>query len=122
MLDDAEDIERCIRAYLACALWASTTDDGETAFDDAGYSVDDALPETMARVRAMVARFVTENARDLEALDAEQVGHDLWLTRNGHGAGFWDRDLGEVGDRLTESAHALGEVNVIQLGDAFDIM
>ena len=23
--------------------------------------------------------------------NAEQLGHDLWLTRNGHGAGFWDR-------------------------------
>lgn len=21
----------------------------------------------------------------------EQVGHDFWLTRQGHGAGFWDR-------------------------------
>lgn len=20
------------------------------------------------------------------------AGHDLWLTRNGHGAGFWDGD------------------------------
>ena len=22
----------------------------------------------------------------------EQAGHDFWLTRNGHGAGFWDGD------------------------------
>lgn len=22
----------------------------------------------------------------------EQAGHDFWLTRNGHGAGFWDRE------------------------------
>ena len=21
----------------------------------------------------------------------EQAGHDFWLTRNGHGTGFWDR-------------------------------
>ena len=28
---------------------------------------------------------------DLRDYPAEQVGHDLWLTRNGHGAGFWDR-------------------------------
>lgn len=25
-------------------------------------------------------------------LDRKQLGHDLWLTRNGHGTGFWDRD------------------------------
>lgn len=23
---------------------------------------------------------------------SEQLGHDLWLTCNGHGAGFWDGD------------------------------
>jgi len=25
--------------------------------------------------------------------DVGQLGHDLWLTRNGHGTGFWDRSL-----------------------------
>ncbi len=25
-------------------------------------------------------------------LDESQLGHDLWLTRNGHGTGFWDRE------------------------------
>lgn len=28
---------------------------------------------------------------DLSDYDADQLGHDLWLTRNGHGAGFWDK-------------------------------
>ena len=28
---------------------------------------------------------------DLSEFDPAQVGHDLWLTRNGHGVGFWDR-------------------------------
>jgi len=31
----------------------------------------------------------------------ECLGHDLWLTSAGHGVGFWDRDLDELGDRLT---------------------
>lgn len=30
----------------------------------------------------------------------EAIGHDLWLTRNGHGVGFWDRNMGRVGQRL----------------------
>ena len=33
----------------------------------------------------------------------EQVGHDFWLTSQGHGAGFWDRGLEELGDTLTAS-------------------
>lgn len=28
---------------------------------------------------------------EVEHIDWKQVGHDLWLTRNGHGTGFWDR-------------------------------
>lgn len=39
-----------------------------------------------------------------------RAGHDFWLTRCGHGCGFWDRDLGELGDRLSDAARAFGEV------------
>lgn len=31
-----------------------------------------------------------------------QAGHDFWLTRNGHGAGFWDRYLDFRGDEADE--------------------
>lgn len=48
--------------------------------------------------------------------DAEQAGRDFWLTRNGHGVGFWDRGLGDVGDRLSKSAKTFGEVYV-EFGD-----
>lgn len=44
------------------------------------------------------------------------AGHDFWLTRNGHGAGFWDRDLGDVGDKLSEASKAAGEVD-LYVGD-----
>ncbi len=39
---------------------------------------------------------------------AEFFGHDLWLTKRGHGTGFWDRELGPLGDRLTKAAERLG--------------
>ena len=44
---------------------------------------------------------------DLRAYDPDQLGHDLWLTRNGHGAGFWDRDF-EHKDIFTAFARAQG--------------
>jgi hypothetical protein len=40
------------------------------------------------------------------------AGHDFWLTRNGHGAGFWDRtplEKGKLGDELTKLCKAFGE-------------
>ena len=40
------------------------------------------------------------------------MGHDYWLTRNGHGAGFWDRPeiYGEVNaKKLTDISESFGE-------------
>ncbi len=51
----------------------------------------------------------------------ERAGHDFWLTRNGHGCGFWSRTFkGErsegVGDALTDCAEGFGETGAY-LGD-----
>lgn len=63
-----------------------------------------------------VVDFVMGNWDDVNELDPEMVGHDFWLTRNRHGAGFWDRGLDVLGDRLTAAAHAYGEASLM-LGD-----
>jgi hypothetical protein len=47
----------------------------------------------------------------------DQFGHDLWFTRNGHGVGFWDRGLGQLGDTLTDHAHAMGSVDTYATDD-----
>ena len=50
------------------------------------------------------------------SLTFESAGHDFLLTRNGHGAGFWDRGLGDVGDKLTDMAHNYGTIG-LELGN-----
>ena len=49
---------------------------------------------------------------------ASKAGHDFWLTRNGHGAGFWDGDWDHTpyADKFTESSKAYGTFN-LGLGD-----
>lgn len=42
-----------------------------------------------------------------------QAGHDFWLTRNGHGAGFWDGDWPKYGDMFDRIAKGFGEVTAI---------
>ena len=37
------------------------------------------------------------------------AGQDFWLTRQGHGVGFWDRGLGQVGEVLASAARFHGE-------------
>ena len=49
--------------------------------------------------------------------DPRQHGTDFWLTRNGHGAGFWDRDYGDLGDKLTAFAEKFGEQHVYKGDD-----
>lgn len=100
-------------AYLTCALWSSTDDDGDPL--DV-YDTDDIDPDTRARMAADLAAFMDANAADLEGMDPSQIGHDFWLTRNRHGAGFWDRGLGARGTRLTDAAHVYGEMG-LYVGD-----
>lgn len=50
----------------------------------------------------------TNRGADASYSADEQAGGDFWLTRNGHGAGFWDRGLGELGERLSKAAKAFG--------------
>jgi hypothetical protein len=103
--------------YIECALWSSTGDDGEN-FDE--YSLSDLSEETLKEMVSDCADFQETNAELLNKYykthDSSHAGHDFWLTRNHHGAGFWDRGLGKLGNDLTDMAHPYGEAN-LYLGD-----
>lgn len=64
------------------------------------------------------ARSPLETATNQAGYSWERAGHDFWLTRNGHGAGYWDRDElpQRTRDALTAWAHGMGEVSAY-LGD-----
>lgn len=109
---DINDVEL---GYIDAALWSSTHDDGEP-LDVMG--VEAIHPDTRKAMRADVEAFVKKNHTVLIAsgLDDVQIGHDFWLTRNRHGAGFWDRDIGEAGQLLTDACAEFGEV-YLYVGD-----
>jgi len=75
-------------AYIEAAFWTEIDDDGD--YLDATYSLDDLAPETLAQMIYECERFKSlvpiPEGREGEA------GHDFLLTRNAHGAGFWDGD------------------------------
>lgn len=107
-------------SYLESALWSSTDDDG-TPLDDAKYSETELAPETITRFKSDCAQFRANNAALLEQASEYQSevrqAHDFWLTRNGHGAGFWDGDYPkELGEALTRAAKTFGECN-LYIGD-----
>ena len=96
--------------YLVCALWSSTDDAGAPLDDN--YDSSDIAEESRNAAEAEIVDFLalceSEGLRPFMHMGDEQFGHDFWLTRNGHGAGFWDRGLGEVGEKLTELAKTYG--------------
>jgi hypothetical protein len=51
-----------------------------------------------------------------EACVAVASRFDYCPTRNRHGAGFWDRGLGDLGDQLTDAAHTMGSMDAY-IGD-----
>lgn len=81
-----------------------------------GYEPDDLTPGAAREIEEDLYAFVTsclgERPGCFDTLSAEHVGYDFYLTRCGHGAGFWDRGLGELGDWLTGMANPFGDASV----------
>jgi hypothetical protein len=99
------DLDVIVRTYAVAALWSSTDDNGEPLDDN--YSLEDLAPEAIQTMKGDCTIFAQQNIELLHksGLTLEQIGHDFWLTRNGHGCGFWDRGLGKVGEDMTAAAN-----------------
>jgi hypothetical protein len=105
-------------AYIECALWTLPVEHPSTV-----YTCDDLAPETLQKMEEDCRKFQEENATlflqvydSRPDYDESNAGHDFWLTRNGHGAGFWDRGLDDIGEALSEKARAFGECE-LYVGD-----
>lgn len=115
-------MENFIAGYFECALWASTLGDDCGTPMDQDHSLDDFADETQEKLRADAIAFY--HAWEIGILkycertqnDADYAGHDFWLTRNGHGAGFWDRGIGELGEHLSHVARECGPCD-LYIGD-----
>ena len=111
-------MDKFTQAYMEAALWTSTDESTPQGGEpmDRNYSIDDIAEETRERMQRDCTAFQNANVipeyHHGECTDEEMAGHDFWLTRNGHGAGFWDRGLGEIGERLTEASKGYGEFSL----------
>lgn len=107
--------ESMVNHYLVTALWSSSDDNDDPM--DGKYGVKDFTVAARQQAAKDCDAFVLacEEAGLGGALfqnGYDEAGHDFWLTRNGHGAGFWDGDYGDDGDALTEIAKRFREVNL----------
>lgn len=128
----ATKLDQFTIAYIECALWSTMDESDERGGEplDKNYGVDDIAPESLESMVRDCAAFQAANPDDILTCLRSSVrhnqpsyhplamaGHDFWLTRNGHGAGFFDGDYPvEEGNRLTRASKAFGEAN-LYVGD-----
>lgn len=111
------------KGYIEAMFFADIdTPDHETH----GMGLGDLTGDSVARILFDCARFQRRNLELLErayvtgrddqgfhlAYTPRQAGADFWFSRVGHGVGYWDRGLGELGDDLHAAAQSTGERNV----------
>lgn len=97
-----ESMSDFTKAYIDCMLWSSG--DGELESLSEYYDYTDIAPEAIKKIVKDCNKFIEVAGPLLDGYDEQQAGHDFWLTRNRHGAGFWDRTEypKEVINQLTE--------------------
>lgn len=119
-----------VKGYVRCALWSSTEEDG-TPLDER-FLPHDIHPDSMRAIvedcnvfsRLMLSPIIAACGEvDGEtAYTRESVGHDFWLTRNGHGTGFWDRTetVPEwARERMDKLSRCFGEANLYLGNDGY---
>jgi hypothetical protein len=115
------EVSDFIKGYITALIWSEHDDDPE---DGPGvsdeHSADDLSPEAWLEILRDCADFELSYGNIIERAThdgtvrgshsvMEQAGHDFALTRNGHGAGFWDGDWAEPhAQRLTDASKAYG--------------
>lgn len=98
-------------------IWQATDSEG-TPLDYLNFERDDIPQDPQETFIEEFRQFCLDNDSDIrEFMSAtgstlDQVAHDYILTRNRHGAGFWDRGAGDVGERLSDACHVWGEIDV----------
>lgn len=121
-----EQLHDATWSAVECLLWSSPLMEEERTpghdyfvaevehRGDVDHPVD---PDSVASLRDDLEQFVglCEDALIASKLSPGQIGHDFILTRNGHGAGFWDRGLGGIGDTLTKWAKTFGTIETLYI-------
>lgn len=112
-----DSLDEFTRAYIEAALWSTHDDpDSDAEFLDENYDIQDISTETLTKIISDCKEFQEKN--DLTDYPLQNAGHDFWMTRCGHGVGFWENDFGtpEQCQLLTESSKKYGNVD-LYVGD-----
>lgn len=108
-------LDEFTQAYVEAMFFTSSGYEEDGDLQDASFG--ELAPETLAKIIHDCELFQKDNA-DLIGDEWSQAGHDFWLTRNHHGAGFWDGDWEEPeATALTDAAHGYGSIGLCRGDD-----
>ena len=118
------DIDEILDHYLECAIWSSDDDNGDP-LDARRYDESSLTLASIAKARADIVAFCEQIGEIPESANLyprasrnAMIGHDFWLTRNGHGCGFWDGDWSEpYATQLTKVSESFGAIHVWESGN-----
>lgn len=120
---ELKNLDLFTQGYITCALWTWDDDAPSGDYEACGRASELfrlIYPDDLRQAIEDCEKFQADNA-EIIASNLSRAGNDFWLTRNRHGAGFWDGDWKEHGDKLTEASHAFGEIDVSRDGDVIYI-
>lgn len=89
-MNTIQSLDAFTKAYLVAALWSSTGEDSEPL--DKSFNVNDYSQEAIDKAVTECAAFRSANDTRLVAanIDEKEAGHCFWLSRAGHGSGYFD--------------------------------
>lgn len=111
-------LDPVVRGFLDCAEWLL---DEEVDRDKINGWSEEAITQAKSDCADFESLIGDDAIEFMSAprFNGESLGHDFFLTRNHHGAGFWDRGLGNLGERLTKAAHTFGSIDAYLGDDGF---
>lgn len=108
------DLLAMVTSYAETALWSSTecSEDGGMGDPlDENHGVDDIDSAAFAEMVSDCESFRDCHADLLADVEPSDAGHNFWLSRNGHGAGFFDSGA-EHADDLQKATKPYGSVDL----------
>ena len=110
----APKLDAFTRAYIEAMLWSTTDESDDQGGEplDKNYDARDIAPETMELIVEDCADFQKRFGELLadSGIADSRAGFCFWLSRNGHGSGFFDEDSidEEFQEKLQDAAEEYG--------------
>jgi len=114
---DSSAINKLWEGYAEAVLFTEVDMDTDESLDSQ-YSIYDFDEKTVKETKKMLGVFYSQNKEAIQdsGLDLNTIGNDIWYTRSGQGAGFFDHSLDDdVEQKLINGANALGEYPSVEV-------